>query len=280
MAVSSHRSKSANSGTLRWRLSAPVAVLLLMALTYAVSESGLQMPVLLRCHPESPLLVPVSSAFSYWRDHREEEERKKFQFQLDVSDFTPAEAVRRHAGSSGGPPVVQSLRTGSPGGLFAVKGTLRIPVAAPEVFKWLTDPEMSAHIFARHVASCNYRKALDIGKRTIRYFEVSKTGRWRLLGIHFKFESTVIVREDWQQMQATYRQARPGAMRHFSGFWQVVPTGKSESLVMFYTEAIPGFPLPAILRRFARRALEYMARSTLQDLQATAIQRQSATPHG
>ncbi|CAE8628238.1 unnamed protein product [Polarella glacialis] len=99
----------------------------------------------------------------------------------------------------------------------------------------------------------------------MRYFEVSKTGRWRLLGPHFKFESTVIVREDWQQMQATYRQARPGAMRHFSGFWQVVPTGKSESLVMFYTEAIPGFILPAIFRSFDRRALEDMARSLLQD---------------
>ncbi|CAE8652440.1 unnamed protein product [Polarella glacialis] len=80
-------------------------------------------------------------------------------------------------------------------------------------------------------------------------------------------------------MQATYRQARPGAMRHFSGFWQVVPTGKSESLVMFYTEAIPGFILPAIFRSFDRRALEDMARSLLQDLRCGPLLFENRAPH-
>lgn len=67
-------------------------------------------------------------------------------------------------------------------------------------------------------------------------------------------------------------------MKHFAGFWQVVPVSTEESVVLLYTEAVPGFPVPSLLRRFARVVVEDMAWSVLKDLRdAAANSRASAS---
>lgn len=197
-----------------------------------------------------------------------------FPFKVDISDFTPKAVLQRYTGTAASPPEVVSVRAGEEG-IFAVRGVLKLQIPAHDVFVWLTDPVETARIFSSHVASAHHRKVLmdttdKLKRGGFKLVEVSKTGRWRLLGISFSFESTVLVREDWRKLRAEYKQKRPGAMKHFSGFWQVIPAGKRESLVLLYSEAIPGFPVPALLKRFARGVLETMASSILLELQRAA----------
>jgi len=133
-------------------------------------------------------------------------------FKIDISDFTPEAAVRGHSGASGGPPEVEILRSGE-AGVFAARGTLRVSAPAMEVFRRFTDPEENSRIFSRTCTAVNYRELIeeDATAKT-RLFEVSKTGRWRLLGIPLSFESTVYALEDWRSLEIRFRLKRPGAM--------------------------------------------------------------------
>lgn len=199
-------------------------------------------------------------------------------FEIDVADLcnsSSASAIQAAQCSGplvlGGPPVVASVRGGD-GGLFAARGALRVPVPAREVFRWLTEPQTNAWIFGRNVASVNYRRqraASPDGEK--RLFEVSKTGRWRLLGVPLSFESSVLAIEDWRRLQIRYRQLRAGALRHMAGVWRVVPLARREALVLLYTEGRPSFPLPWPLRRFGARVVREMAAALLEDLGFAAV---------
>lgn len=103
---------------------------------------------------------------------------------------------------------------------------------------------------------------------------MSKSGKWRPLGIPFSFESTVLALEDWHNLEIRFRLKRPGAMKHLSGFWRMVPAGPHESVVLFYTEATPSVPVPSIFRIFAGRFVREMCKELLQDLRSAAT-----TPH-
>merc|ERR550525_1547349 len=112
---------------------------------------------------------------------------------------------------------------------------LRVAVPAYEIFTWLTDPVENTRIFAKRVARVNYRKLLEEDEATgTRLFEVSKTGKWRLIGIPLEYESSVFALEDWSRLEIRFWLVKPGAMRHSSGFWRIIPMGPSESLVLFY----------------------------------------------
>ncbi|CAE7945127.1 unnamed protein product [Symbiodinium sp. KB8] len=191
-------------------------------------------------------------------------------YELKLQDNTdPADLLSMYSNISSDEPSVQSMRAGEQNGLFAVSGALRLAHGALKVFTWLTDAKESEKVFSEHVQSCNSRRLLaERGNQKL--VEVSKTGRWRLLGIPFSFESTVTVLEDWRDYKATFRQKKRGAMKHFAGFWQVVPVSTEESVVLLYTEAVPGFPVPSLLRRFARVVVEDMAWSVLKDLRDAA----------
>eukprot|EP00439_Symbiodinium_sp_Y106_P066790 s122_g10.t4 len=180
-------------------------------------------------------------------------------YELKLQDNTDlADLLSMYSNVSSDEPSVQSMRAGEQNGLFAVSGALRLAHGALKVFTWLTDAKESEKVFSEHVQSCNSRRLLaERGSQKL--VEVSKTGRWRLLGIPFSFESTVTVLEDWRDYKATFRQKKRGAMNHFAGFWQVVPVSTEESVVLLYTEAVPGFPVPSLLRRFARVVVEDMA---------------------
>ena len=200
-------------------------------------------------------------------------------FELKLKDKTsPTELLTMYSNVSGDEPSVQSMRAGEHSGLFAVSGALRLSQGALKVFTWLTDAEKSEEVFSQHMHSCNKRRILG-EKGHEKLVEVSRVGRWRLLGIPFSFESNVTVLEDWQNYKASFRQKARGAMKHFAGFWQVVPTSREESVVLLYTEAVPGFPVPSLLRRFARVVVEDMARSVLQDLLDAAESRRPAPQH-
>jgi len=197
-------------------------------------------------------------------------------FQYDISEFTSE--TREHAADLGGPPAVESFCSGEgaaigcPDGLFAAGGTLKIAVPAKEVFDWMTDPVENARIFASNVAGLNYRKFLGAGAGPgTRCYEVSKVGKWRLLGIPLSFESTVIAVEDWEKLEVRYMLKKPGAMRVMAGFWRAVQLNSRETLVLFYTEGVPNFPMPGILRRFAGKVCQDMASSLLGDLRAEAV---------
>jgi len=192
-------------------------------------------------------------------------------FMIDISAFTPEAARKRHSGAVGGPPEVDILSTGE-GGVFAARGTLRLAVTALEIFQRLTDPEENARIFARTCAAVNYRDLIeeDTTART-RLFEVSKTGRWSLLGIPLTFESTVYALEDWPALEIRFKLKKPGAMKHMSGYWRAVPSGKEETIVEFYNEAMPSFPLPRPVQSFAGRVVKQMCASLLEDLREASF---------
>jgi len=189
---------------------------------------------------------------------------------IDVSFLTPQHALQRHEGACGEPPEVEIVQSGD-AGVFAAWGTLRVAESAQSVFERLTDPEENLRIFSRTAASLNYRKLVAEDKAAgTRLFEVSKSGRWKLLGLPFTFESTVLALEDWSALEIRFQLKKPGAMKHLSGFWRIVPSGPRESVVLFYNEAEPSMPIPSLFRVFAGRFIQEMASSLLQDLRLAA----------
>jgi len=188
-----------------------------------------------------------------------------------VLDDGPEMALQRHVGlSCGAPPEVEIIRLGE-GGVFAARGTMRVSVPAYDLFKRLTDPEENKRIFASNTASVNFRNLLEEDReKGTRLFEVSKTGRWRLIGIPLTFESTVFAEEDWRGLEIRFRLKKPGAMKHFSGFWRLVPVNRNETLVIFYNEGMPNFPFPVLFGRFVEKVVREMCASLLEDLRAAS----------
>jgi len=192
-------------------------------------------------------------------------------FEIDTSLMTSEDAVRRHAGRCNGDPEVQVVRQGEEG-LYAARSTLRVAVPAYELFCWLTDPDKNAQIFAKRVVRVNQRTLVKEDKRAeTRLFEVTKTGKFRLLGIPLEYESTVMALEDWRDLEIRFWQIRPGVMRHSAGFWRIIPTGPSEAVVLFFSEAVPSFELPSALRPFAARIVRDMAGGLLEDLRDAVL---------
>eukprot|EP00442_Polarella_glacialis_P053994 CAMPEP_0115061506 /NCGR_PEP_ID=MMETSP0227-20121206/8043_1 /TAXON_ID=89957 /ORGANISM="Polarella glacialis, Strain CCMP 1383" /LENGTH=332 /DNA_ID=CAMNT_0002446811 /DNA_START=50 /DNA_END=1048 /DNA_ORIENTATION=- len=197
-------------------------------------------------------------------------------FALDVSRFTSEDARQRHVGACGGPPEVEIISTGLGTGVLAARGTVRVRASASRVFEALCDPEENKRIFDRNTASVNFRTLVEEDKvAKSRLFEVSKTGRWSLVGIPFNFESTVLALEDWKKREIRFRLKKEGAMKHMSGFWRAVPVNENEAIVMFYNEAIPSLPVPSMFRSFAGRIIEQMAASLLEDMREASIRWQS-----
>ncbi|CAK0876909.1 unnamed protein product [Prorocentrum cordatum] len=127
-------------------------------------------------------------------------------------------------------------------------------------------------IFDRTTASVNCRDLLTESKEDdgTRVFEVSKTGRWKIMGIPVTFESTVLAVEDWKSLEIRYRLKNPGAMRHFSGFWRLFPVGRNEALVLVYQEAVPAFPMPSFFRSFIEKVVKTVCGSLL-DLRDSSL---------
>jgi len=191
-------------------------------------------------------------------------------FEANISSFTSEDAKRRHQGPCGGRPQVELIHWGQQG-LYAARSTVRIAVPARTIMQWLTTPEINVKIFAKQTARANYRKLLHEDRKAGRYvFESSKTGQWRLFGIPIRHESTVIALEDWRRFEIRYWLKKPGAMKHFSGFWRMIPDGRQETLVLFYHEAVPAFPVPTVLRPVIRHVVHQMASSLLEALSEAA----------
>eukprot|EP00931_Biecheleriopsis_adriatica_P076949 TRINITY_DN50605_c0_g1_i1.p1 TRINITY_DN50605_c0_g1~~TRINITY_DN50605_c0_g1_i1.p1 ORF type:complete len:355 (+),score=79.97 TRINITY_DN50605_c0_g1_i1:157-1221(+) len=200
-------------------------------------------------------------------------------FKLDVSQFTSEEAKERHIGGCGGPPEVETVSDSADNGVLAARGTLRVRYDARKIFEALCDPEENKRIFD-NCSSVNLRNLLEEDEvAKTRLFEVSKTGVWTLVGLPFKFESTVYALEDWRQYQISFRLKKQGAMKHMSGFWRVVPVSHNESIVLFYNEAIPIVKVPSIFRVFAGRFIKEMATSLLEDLRKSTVRWHSEEEH-
>lgn len=199
-------------------------------------------------------------------------------FKIDVSSFK-VECVERHVGEAGAPPEVEVVNAGEKDGILAARGSIRVLASAREIFERLCDPQENKKIFSSNTASLNYRTMIEEQKEAgSRLFEVSKTGRWRFLGINFNFESTVYAVEDWPQMEIRFTLKKAGAMRHMSGYWRVVPVNLHESIVLFFNEAIPSVPVPRGFRTFASRIISEMTGSLLEDLRQASFRWQAEAP--
>jgi len=201
-------------------------------------------------------------------------------FKLDVSRFTSEEAKERHIGDCGDPPEVEILSSGEENGVLAARGTIRVRYSAKRIFESLCDPEENKRIFD-NCASVNLRRLVQEDEESkTRTFEVSKTGRWTLLGIPINFESTVLAKEDWKKYEISFKLKKQGAMKHMSGFWRVVPVSQDEAIVLFYNEAIPFIRIPSIFRAFAGRLIREMAASLLEDLRTAIVRWQAEEAAG
>mmetsp|Transcript_657 Transcript_657/g.1342 ORF Transcript_657/g.1342 Transcript_657/m.1342 type:complete len:299 (-) Transcript_657:96-992(-) len=194
------------------------------------------------------------------------------EFMIDASRLSSEDAVRSHTGNAGESPEVKVVAGGETG-LYATIATYKVHLPAQQVFEYFTDPDENFRIFEKHTAAVNYRNLIEEDKDAgLRTFEVSKSGKWRILGIPFSFESTVYATEDWKALEISYRLKKPGAMKHMAGFWRCVPLSKEESLVVFYHEAEPSVPLPSIFRSLTSRFLTSMASSMLEDVRERSQQ--------
>jgi len=194
-------------------------------------------------------------------------------FKCDVSDFTSERALKTHSGGCGDPPEVEILNSGEDG-IYAARGTLRVPVNAMELFLHVTDPYENQRIFSNNkstTVTLNYRTLLNEDEKLgTRLFEVSKTGRWRIFGIPFSFESSVYALEDWKNLEIRHCLKSTGAMRHMSGFWRFVPIGPQETLVLFHNEGQPVIPLPWPLRPIGGRTAASMLYDLMEDIRLEA----------
>merc|ERR1719188_1080474 len=103
----------------------------------------------------------------------------------------------QHVGQCGEAPEVEIVARGDgSANVFAAKAAMRVGAPAYDIFKRLCDPEENKRIFDRTCASVNYRNLLEEDPvESTRTFEVSKTGRWKIMGIPVNFESTVVAVE-------------------------------------------------------------------------------------
>mmetsp|Transcript_40568 Transcript_40568/g.116122 ORF Transcript_40568/g.116122 Transcript_40568/m.116122 type:complete len:266 (+) Transcript_40568:1975-2772(+) len=193
-------------------------------------------------------------------------------FKVDVAGVISEEMHRQHVGKYGEEDIQVVERGDGPTGVYAVKATMRLRAPAYDIFKRLCDPEENKRIFDRTTASVNCRDLLTESKEDgTRVFEVSKTGRWKIMGIPVTFESTVLAVEDWKSLEIRYRLKNPGAMRHFSGFWRLFPVGRNEALVLVYQEAVPAFPMPSFFRSFIEKVVKTVCGSLLADLRDSSL---------
>jgi len=190
-------------------------------------------------------------------------------FQNDVERYSSDYALQVRQRGCSEPPEVEAIGIGEcHAGVFAGLGSVRVAMPALEVFRCFTDPAVNKQIFARSVGAVNHRFLVHEDKEAKkRLFEVSKTGRWRVLGIPFGFESTVFALEDWNTLQIDFGLKKPGAMKHMSGFWRTIPVSENETLVLYYTEAVPSIPLPPIFRGLSERLVKSLQFALLEDVQ-------------
>lgn len=195
--------------------------------------------------------------------------RQQATFRNNVSQFTAEWALLEHAGPCGGPPEVEALAIGKnrDSGIFAARGSVRVAAPATEVFERFADPVENQRMFERTIVKVNFRKIIrrdDVAKT--RLYEVSKTGRWRILGVPWTSDSTVYALEDWQSFKIEFHLKEPGMMQHLSGFWQVIPVSEQETLVFYYTEAVPAFSVPQFLQTAASRFVKALQYELLEDV--------------
>lgn len=190
-------------------------------------------------------------------------------FKNEVERYSSDYALQVRRRGCREPPEVEAIGIGEcQAGVFAGLGSVRVQVPALEVFRCFSDPSKNKLMFARSVAAVNHRFLVHEDKEAkTRLFEVSKTGRWRVLGIPFGFESTVLALEDWNNLQIDFGLKKPGAMQHLSGFWRAIPVSKNETLVLYYTEAVPSIPLPPIFRGLSERLVKSLQFALLEDVQ-------------
>jgi len=193
-------------------------------------------------------------------------------FKVDVAGVISEEMVRQHVGEYGEQEIQIVERGDGPTGVYAAKAVMRLGAPAYDIFKRLCDPEENKRIFDRTTASVNCRNLISESKEDgTRVFEVSKTGRWKIMGIPVTFESTVTAVEDWKSLEIRFRLKNPGAMKHFSGFWRLFPVGRNEALVLVYQEAVPAFPMPKIFRSFIEKVIKTVCGSLLSDLRDSSL---------
>lgn len=195
--------------------------------------------------------------------------RQQVTFRNNVSQFTAERALLEHVGPCGGPPEVEALAIGRncDSGIFAARGGVRVAAPATEVFERFVDPVENQRMFERTIVKVNLRRLIqrdDVAKT--RLYEVSKTGRWRILGVPWTSDSTVYALEDWQSFKIEFHLKEPGMMQHLSGFWQVIPVSEQETLIFYYTEAVPAFPVPQFLQAAASRFVKALQYELLQDV--------------
>jgi len=190
-------------------------------------------------------------------------------FKNEVERYSSDYALQVRQGGCSEPPEVEAIGIGEcRAGVYAGLGSVRVPMPACEFFRCFTDPTKNQQIFERSVAAVNHRFLVHEDKdANTRLFQVSKTGRWRVLGIPFGFESTVFALEDWNKLQINFGLKKPGAMQHLSGFWRAIPVSKNETLVLYYTEAVPSIPLPPIFRGLSERLVKSLQFALLEDVQ-------------
>lgn len=219
------------------------------------------------------LVGPDEVSSEYLSEHVGDQFDPHASFKCDVSDFTTEKALQMHSGACGDPPEVEILRSGE-GGVYAARGTLRVPVNALDMYLRVTDPEENQRIFSSNestTVTLNYRKLLkEDEKLRTRLFEVSKTGQWRVYGIPFSFESCVYALEDWRCLEIRHNLKSVGAMRYMSGFWRFVPIAPSETLVLFHNEGVPFIPLPWPMRPIGGRAAARMAYDLMEHIRVEA----------
>lgn len=116
----------------------------------------------------------------------------------------------------------QRIRVTQPAGfLFNLELNAKVDAPPDDVYAILTDP--GSHKIFRGIKSVLYRKVLADDGAGRRQLEVGHRATTKFLFISVSFDTRLFVDEDDNQRTITFRLAKKGFMKDFSGTWNVRP---------------------------------------------------------
>jgi hypothetical protein len=178
----------------------------------------------------------------------------------------------------------------------------RVPLAPDRLYELLIDPKECMRIF-KSLKRVRHRRVLADDGKGNRTVEVDQTGAWRFLIFRGSFTVRMIVEQRASDRTISFRLAKPGFMRQFSGTWTIAPydnasldeivnrhrpsalhrlqsslrslehtlglVGQQDaSLVQLQQSVAPAFTPPASVARMLQRIAAKQIEKIMSDLQA------------
>ncbi|KAI3436210.1 hypothetical protein D9Q98_002264 [Chlorella vulgaris] len=159
------------------------------------------------------------------------------------------------------------------GYLCSLSMCARVPLPPDELYDLLISPTDCMRIF-KTLKQVNHRRVLSEDSQGNRTVEVDQTGTWRFLMFRGSFTVRMVVEQRRADRTISFRLARPGFMRDFSGTWCVRPFDNAslDALVNKHT------PSPLHRLQSSLRAVEQSLGLGATQAESLVVLQQSIAP--